>query len=108
MSVNVLQINFTCSTSKDEYEQLVSSLAAQFAAVAGLRWKIWIMNEPDREAGGIYLFDNEASVTAFLEGPLVAAVTSHPALSQFSVKRFDVLESVTAATRGPIPEVAAA
>jgi len=97
-----MQLNFKFSVSGSEYEQAVSPLANQFAAVAGLRWKIWMINEAEGEAGGIYLFEDEASVKAFLEGPLAAQVTSHPALSDFSVKQFDVMEKVTAVTRGPV------
>lgn len=41
--------------------------------------------------GGIYLFDDESSVKAFLESDLVQQVTSRPALSDFSVKQFDVV-----------------
>ena len=41
---------------------------------------------------------------AFLEGPLAAQVTSHPALSDFSVKQFDVMEDLTSITRGPLME----
>ncbi len=102
MSVKILQLNFKYNVSRAEYEQAVSSLASEFAAVPGLRWKIWMINEVEQEAGAIYLFDDEASVKALLEGPLVAQVTSHPALSDFSVKQFDVMEDVTAITRGPI------
>ena len=102
MSGRIMQLNFKFSVSGSEYEQAVSPLASQFAAVAGLRWKIWMINETETEAGGIYMFDDEASLTAFLEGPLAAQVTSHPALSDFSVKQFDVMEEVTAITRGPI------
>ena len=102
MSVKLMQLNFKFSVSKDEYEQAVSPLAEKFAAVEGLRWKIWMMNEADGEAGGIYLFNDEASLKAFLEGPLVAQVTSHPALSDFSVKQFDAMEKLTAITRGPV------
>ncbi len=102
MSGRILQINFKFNVSRGEYEQAVSSLAREIAVVAGLRWKVWIMNEAESEAGGIYLFDDEASVNAYLEGPIVAQVTSHPALSDFSVKQFDVMEDVTAVTRGPV------
>lgn len=101
MSVKILQLNFKFNVSRAEYEQAVSSLASEFAAVPGLRWKIWLMNEAEKEAGGIYLFDDEASVKAMLEGQLAAKVTGHPALSDFSVKQFDVMEDVTAITRGP-------
>jgi hypothetical protein len=102
MSGRILQLNFRFSVSGSEYEGAVSPLADQFAALAGLRWKIWMINEAEGEAGGIYLFDDEASVKAYLEGPLAAQVTSHPALSDFSVKQFDVMESLTAITRGPV------
>ena len=97
-----MQLNFKFNVSGAEYEQAVSPLASQFATVAGLRWKIWMINEEEQEAGGIYLFDDEASVKEFLEGPLAAQVTSHPALSDFSVKQFDVMEDQTAITRGPV------
>ena len=102
MSGRIMQLNFRFSVSATEYEQAVSPLADQFAAVPGLRWKIWMINEAEGEAGGIYLFENEASVQAFLEGQLAAQVTTHPALSDFSVKQFDIMEGVTAITRGPV------
>ncbi len=104
MSGRILQINFKFSVSGAEYKQAVSPLANDIAAVAGLRWKIWIINEAESEAGGIFLFDDEASVQAYLEGPVAAQVTSHPALSDFSVKQFDVMEDETAITRGPVEE----
>lgn len=108
MAGRILQLNFKFNVSPSEYEGAVSPLAEQFAAVPGLRWKIWIINEAEAEAGAIYLFEDEASVTAFLEGPLAAQVTGHPALSNFSVKQFDVMKELTAVTRGPVEEPARA
>ena len=102
MSARILQINFKFNVSRAEYEQAVSPLADPIAAVAGLRWKIWLMNEAESEAGGIMLFDDEAAVKAYLGGPIVAQITSHPALSDFSVKQFDVLEEQTAITHGSV------
>jgi hypothetical protein len=95
-------VNFKFSISASEYEQAVAALAAQYATAPGLRWKIWTINEAEQEAGGIYLFDDESAVKELLEGPLTAQVLSHPALSDFSVKQFDVMEEVTAITRGPV------
>jgi hypothetical protein len=91
MSQKILQVNFRFASSRAEYEQTVSGFAADFAAVPGCRWKIWLMNEAEREAGGIYLFDDDAAVDAMLAGELIAGVVAHPALSDFAVKRFDVL-----------------
>jgi hypothetical protein len=39
---------------------------------------------------------------AFLEGPIVAQVTAHPALSDFSVKHSDIMEDQSRVTRAPI------
>ncbi len=102
MAGRVLQINFKFNVPRADYEQAVAPLATPIAAVAGLRWKVWLMNEAESEAGGIMLFDDEASTKAYLDGPIVAQIVSHPALSDFSVKQFDVIEEETAVTRGPV------
>ena len=104
MSGTIMQLNFKFRVSATEYEQAVATLADQFAALEGLRWKIWMINAAEQEAGGIYLFDDAESIQAFLKGSLAAQVTSHPALSDFSVKQFDVMEELTGITRGPIME----
>ena len=108
MSARIIQLNFKYSVTGEEYEGAVKPLASEFAAVSGLRWKVWMINEAENEAGGIYLFDDQASVDDFLSGPLAAQVTSHPALSDFSVKQFDTMDELTAVTRGPIEKVATA
>jgi hypothetical protein len=97
-----MQLNFNFSVSRAEYEAALAPLVDHFAALDGLRWKIWMINEAEAEAGGIYMFEDEASVNAFLEGSLAAQVTSHPALSEFSVKQFDVMENQTEICRGPV------
>ena len=102
MSKMILQINFKLNVSRDEYEQAANALAAEFAKIPGLGWKVWLMNEATSEAGGIYFFEDEPSMKAYLDGPLVAAVGSHPAISDMSVKPFEVMPDVTAVTRGPI------
>jgi len=102
MSAKILQINFRLNVPRAEFEEIASSLAPEFARLPGLRWKIWLMNESERQAGGIYLFDDEAPLKAYLEGPLAASVTSHPALSDLSAKVFDSIDELTAVTRGPV------
>ena len=55
--------------SRADYEGAVSPLVSDYAAVPGLHWKIWLMNETESEAGGIMLFDSEASLKPFLKDP---------------------------------------
>ncbi len=102
MSGKILQINFKFNVQRADYEQAVAPLASEIAAVAGLGWKIWLMNEAESEAGGIMLFEDEASLKAYLEGPIAKQIVTHPALSDFSVKHFDMMEEETAITRGPV------
>ena len=102
MDERILQINFRFNVSRSEYEQVANSVAGEFAEVDGLRWKIWLMNEKEHEAGGIYVFEDETSLGAFLAGPLAAKVTNHPAISDMSVKQFENMADITAITRGPI------
>jgi hypothetical protein len=102
MSATILQINFKLNVPPAEFEEIASSLARDFAQLPGLIWKIWLMNETEKEAGGIYLFQDESSLQAYLEGPLAAAVMAHPALSNLAAKQFGVIEDCTAVTRGPV------
>jgi hypothetical protein len=102
MSSKILQISFHLNVPRAEFEEIARSLAHDFAQLPGLTWKIWLMNEKEREVGGIYLFEDASSLQAYLEGPLAAAVMSHPALSDLVAKQFDVIEDCTAITRGPV------
>jgi len=102
MNEIMLQVNFNYSVSKEEYQEAAASLADKFANVPGLKWKIWILNAEKSEAGGIYMFDSQASLDTYLAGPLAEAVINHPALSNFDIKQFTIMGDVTKVTRGPV------
>jgi hypothetical protein len=102
MSKTVLQINFKFSVSPAELAEAFAPLAEPIAEVPGLRWKIWSLNEATSEFAGIYLFDDADSVQVYLEGPIIAEVSKHPALSNISVKQFGVIDEFSAITRGPV------
>jgi len=102
MSGKILQINFKFKVTAAEYQQAVTPLASEIAKTPGLLWKVWLMNEADSEAGGIYWFNDGDSLNAYLEGPIVAGITSHPALADFSVKVFDNLAPLSEMTNGPV------
>ena len=108
MAQQILQINFKFSVPREQYESTASNLAEEFAKVPGCIWKVWLMNEKDREAGGIYLFTDEASVETFKSSPLVASVLAHPALSDFNIKQFEVSTELSRITRAPLGLTAAA
>ena len=53
MSQKILQVNFKLNVPTGEYQNLCRSLAETFAQIPGLRWKVWILNETGKEAGGV-------------------------------------------------------
>ena len=102
MPPKILQLNVTFSISRSELETAWLEAAQAVADVSGLHWKVWLMNEAEHEAGGIYLFESEAAAQAYVDGPIANALKSSPVISNFSAKLFDVMESHTAITRGPL------
>ncbi len=102
MSRKILQVNLKFSIPRADLEAAWLPVAQPIADVPGLLWKVWLMNEVEHEAGGIYLFESEAAAQAYLAGPIVAGLKASPVISDISAKLFDVLESHTAITRGPV------
>ena len=99
MSAKILQITYKLNGPRAEYERENLPYGQTIADLRGLRWKVWIINEAKSEAGGIYLFDGDAAVQAFMDGPIVAEMKGDPTLS---IKAFDVIPELTAITRGPV------
>src|SRR5215475_10707776 len=97
----ILQINFNFNVPVAEYQKMVDSVAEAFLDVPGLKWKIWLLNPAAQEAGGMYLFDNQASLDAYLAGPLVAQLRGLTSVRNVSIKQFEVMPELTAVTCGP-------
>lgn len=63
----ILQVDFPYSGPwGDEMTAAMEGLAQSITNEPGLIWKVWTTNEAKNEAGGIYLFEDEASAEAYL------------------------------------------
>ena len=102
MTQKIVQINFKITSSVKDYATMVAPLADPIAKTPGLEWKVWLFNEQNHEAGGVYLFRDDASAKAYLNGDLVAGMKKQPTIKDISAKVFDVEENLTLQTRGPI------
>lgn len=98
----LLQLNFVLTIPVDEYERMVTPVAHAIAAVDGLRWKVWIVNAAEGQAGGFYHFESEAAAEAYITGPLIAALRAAPFQRDLTVKRFGYLSGPTTITHGPV------
>lgn len=101
MPERILQINFRYDVPTEEFKRRATAGANRIAAKAGLRWKIWIYDDERREAGGLYLFEDEASLDAYSEW-ITDELNLNPAVSQVSLKEFRINKDATAVTRGPV------
>jgi hypothetical protein len=99
VGIQIVQINYKLEGSRQKYVEENLPYAQPIADVPGLRWKVWTINAARGEAGGVYLFEDQASMQAFLDGEIVAELKGDPSLS---IKTFDVIEELTTTTRGPI------
>ena len=64
----ILQVDFPHDGFFGEaMSEAFSDLAKDIAEEEGLIWKIWTENEVAKEAGGIYLFDNEEGAQRYLK-----------------------------------------
>jgi hypothetical protein len=99
MAKKIVEINYKFSGTREDFEKENLPYANPIAETPNLHWKIWIINEKKGEAGGVYLFEDDASVQAFLDGPIITEMKSDPTLS---INVFDVMEEHTSITRGPV------
>ena len=101
MAEKVLQVNFKYNVPTEALIKGTVGSAGTIASKLGLRWKIWIHNDETQEAGGLYLFEDDASADAYTEW-VTEQLEKNPAASDISVKKFDINEDATAITRGPV------
>ncbi len=97
-----MQINYRFNRTRSEQEKASLQSAQIIANVKGIIWKIWIVNENEKTAGGIYLFEDEASAETYLKGPIIAAMKNMPIIDNFEAKIFDIIPEPTKITHGPV------
>jgi hypothetical protein len=98
----ILQINMNYGIDVETLAKAFMDLAQPIADVEGLKWKVWLHNPEEKTCGGIYLFKDDASVKGYLDSEIVAGIGANPALSNVSIKVFDVLPDHSKVTRAPL------
>jgi len=103
VALKLLQMDYLYSGPwGDEMAAELSDLAHRIAGVPGLICKVWTENRETGEAGGVYLFEDEASLDAYM-GPKIERMESF-GIKGLRAKKFDVNESLTRITRGRLGE----
>ncbi len=81
--------------------QAMRELAESIAREPGLLWKIWTENEAEQTAGGVYLFEDEASARAYLA--MHSARLQGFGVQGLRARVFDVNGALSQIDRAPLP-----
>jgi hypothetical protein len=101
----VLHLRFKLRVPPDALLAQSQDAAAVIASVEGLIWKIWLLQQEESEMGGMYLFANREAAEAYLNHPIIQALRSNPAVVSTESRLWDVESSLSAFTRGPLPDI---
>ena len=82
------------------YQAHAEQNAPVFAALPGLRAKIWLANPQANTYGGIYVFDDVAAMRAYQGGKIFRGLQENPHMIDVAVRDFSVLAGPTEVTRG--------
>jgi hypothetical protein len=103
----VLHLRFKLQVPPDVFLSHSREAATNIASVEGLIWKIWVLQEEEREIGGIYLFADRETAEAYLNHPVIQAVRSNPAVVSTQSQLWDVESSLSSLTRAPLGDIRA-
>jgi hypothetical protein len=102
--MKLLVVRYGRQLGKDDPEQARGFLEAaeKIAGLPGLVWKLWGYDDSEHVAESVYLFDTADHARAWGDGPMKAALGSHPGISDIEVRYYDVDEELSAVTRAPL------
>ena len=89
-------ISFRSSLPPSSLMETMSATAPALLEVDGFVSKVWLRDGDT--FGGSYLFDSEASATAYVESPFVGGLRDNDAFTDLDVRTFDVIDDLTAIT----------
>jgi hypothetical protein len=97
-STTILHVRTTTRTSPGAVLAESAGAARAIAAVPGLIWKVWILDEAASELGGIYLFASRADAQAYVDGPIIAHLRHDPRVVTVEHRLWDT-HALSALTR---------
>lgn len=99
--MEILIVNFSLDgMTESEFRNKCDQVAPAFAALPGLISKVWLSDPTNGVYGGVYTFEDEGALQAYLGSALFEQVGATPGFTEFSVRQFGVLTGPTAVTRG--------
>ena len=82
------------------YQEHAEQSAPAFAALPGLRAKVWLANQQTSTYGGIYTWDDITAMRAYQSGEIFQGLQANPHMINVAVTDFPVLAGPTKVTLG--------
>jgi Putative mono-oxygenase ydhR len=92
MNRHCVHVDIDLNVSTDEWLRHCQRVVDRMLSVSGLEWKLWVASPATSSAGGIYLFRDEASASAYVDGPLIAALRRNPSVRDVRIHLYVVEE----------------
>ncbi len=99
MNHHCVHVDLDLNVTTDEWRQHCQHVVDKMLSVPGLVWKLWLASPATSSAGGVYLFRDEASATAYVNGPVINALRSNPSIRAVRVRIDGVEEDLSRRTR---------
>jgi len=100
MNRQCVHVDIDLNVSTDEWLNHCQQLVDTLLSVPGLEWKLWVASPEASSAGGIYLFRDEASATAYISGPIIAALRRNSSVRDVRIRVYVVEEELSRRTHG--------
>ena len=93
-------VNFNLEGITDEqYQGAATELAPAFNEVKGLKSKVWLSDKDNNVYGGVYTWENRASMEDYVNSQFYDEVLgSNPSFANVSYNAYEVLEGPTKIT----------
>jgi heme-degrading monooxygenase HmoA len=101
--MHVQIVNFNLKDMTDAgFRSMANEVAPAFASVPGLLSKIWLADAGKNTYGGVYIWQDEAAMRAYLASDLGKGVVGNPNFDNLTSRDFEVLSGPTAGSGGPV------
>ena len=98
MNHHCVHVDIDLNVSTEPWLRHCQRAVDTLLAVPGLEWKLWVTSPAANSAGGIYLFRDEASASAYVSGPVIAALRQNPGVRDVRIRVYVVEDDLSRRT----------
>lgn len=95
-----LQVELTLAVPPGEWLSHCEQAVPAMRRLAGLAWKLWVLDEEQGTAGGLYLFRDVDAARAYADGPVIERLRRSPAVKDLRVRLLPLVDSLSQRTFG--------